>query len=214
MANKKKKRLKKFTFQIRKNEFKEIVNRQLDHIDRCRHNRNTLCGLKITIDDNIAEFVSTNGNTLLETKITLEESANGIKEAILDGAYLLKLKINRNYNADKRAWDIFDMLEITLDKEEAVIKDVFNKIEYKIPYLCGVFPNYKQLIPNCTEEKYIKIGINPQYLVKLAKLADSNGMPIVLNINKEKPGTAAIFIEKELATSEVRGLIMPTVIGG
>lgn len=211
----KKAKFKEIKFTLKKADFKKILENQLKHISsfKSEFGIGILNCLKISVSGNLVYFTTSDSHTLLETFLTLDECATGNTEVVLNGAYLQKLKLNRDYCNNKKSFSLFDVLNFTIREEETLIEDERNQIIYKIPHYAGVYVKYAQLFPKAKPESYITIGLNPDLLARFSKLISGRQTQAVLKINKNDK-TAALVLESSNNDNLMgyRGLIMPLLI--
>lgn len=211
-ANKKAK-FKPIVFEIRKDVFKKALGNVLKH--KSNEPGTILNSVKFEIADNCLYMASTDGSTLLESKIQLEETIEKDVETVLRGEFLEKMRLNNAYEfSRKTAFKPLDRLEITINEHNAIIADIRNNIKYEIPALdtekTGRYPNYRNLIPKNNKKSVQKVCVDSRKLAKFAECGGDNKDPLVITTNPTKP-LSVILIESEAknAMTTYTGLLMP-----
>lgn len=208
-------KFKPVTIEIQKDEFKKVIENQLKHVQKSNE-RSVITGVLLKVKQNFLTLVSTDGNTLLETTVTLKETVINEAQIVLSGVYLGKMKLNNAYEFGRKAeYKPFDIMQITIKEDCAVITDVRNQISYSIPAFIGTFPDYQKLIPNTQNKDLLKIGVAPHLLARFTGLTGDRNNPLIFAINPQKL-KGAVCIESSNKDNKIsyRSLLMPCVWAG
>lgn len=194
---KKRAKFKEVTFRVSKAYFKNALENILMHVAPYTDNQPTLNGVKIHVESDYMELVATDGNTMLKSTVGLDEPIKGVGDIVLNGLYLSKMKLIKNYTTKTRSFSVFDILEITIKENEAHIKDQTNGITYKIPKIIGIYPSNTDSILafKYDENKHLKVALNPNLIAKLKNLPRNNA-PLIMFFEKENP-LGMVHIETE-----------------
>lgn len=159
----------------------------------------------IEVEDDTMTFVSTDGNRLLESKIKIINE-RGINCNIKIPAYLLTgLCLNVSNG---------DFVNVLINADTITIDDPANghATILKGAYKDGVYPKYKQLIPNGFGKKEHEIAFNRSFMNDMASLVPNERTNILkIKINKTN-SLDPILLSTDNPEISQRALLMPVQV--
>jgi len=195
-----------FSCQVKKDEFKKLIKKQVAYIPRSRRN-NIFSAIHFELENNILTMVSTDATKMLCSRLVVDNPYKS-GQGNYNGIYLGKISFIKNILYDKSYTDVMDLI---FKRDGLTIIDYFNQITYNVPVVCGEYPNYKKLFPDDVEDKkkYTTVAVNISYLEQLKNLSP-NPKNNILKLHFDKKNVCApILAECDNEGLDSKCLIMP-----